>query len=402
MYILKPSFYDQFQCIAEKCKFNCCMGWDIHIEKELCNKYPEYQNILQDTETGDFVAEEESGGYEIPLLDNGICPFCNKEQLCDLVIKYGEKALSYTCRAFPRLFVLTADTKELFLSCGCIRVVELLSEIKGPLTFIMEEEEGDIVDKSRMSRREREEEEALQGRIRFDVELRDQMIDWIQNRDYPLWFRQWIFVYSMDKVKELHYKDERENTFAELEKILSPIYLQQMYLGLNKINSDKRKKFMRLQELFSIALSKNSIPNVRGDRDGIGEKKTDLRQINDSCTFEQYMEAAECWEAEYGAAFDIIGEHLTVYEWYGYALKAMEQYYFLDNCMGIMLELLFIKHGMILYYSKYKAVDHDARQYIITLLVRETEHCREWIKKTVSSDCGKNILSPENIFFLLT
>lgn len=402
MYILKPSFYDQFQCIAEKCKFSCCMGWNIHIEKELCNKYPEYQNILQDAETGDFVAEEESGGYEIPLLDNGICPFCNKEQLCDLVIKYGERALSYTCRAFPRLFVLTADTKELFLSCGCIRVVELLSEIKGPLTFIMEEEEGDIVDKSRMSRREREEEEALQGRIRFDVELRDRMIDWIQNREYPLWFRQWMCVYSMDKIKELHYKDERENTFAELEKILSPYYLQQMYQGLNNINSDKRKKFMQLQKLFSLTLSKGRLPNVRDDRDGIGEKKAELLQINDCCTFEQYIEAAECWEAEYGAGFDIIAEHLTAYEWYGYALKAMEQYYFLDNSMGIMLEQLLIKHGMILYYSKYKDVSHDARQYIITLLTRETEHSRAWIKKAVSSTWGKNILSAENMFFLLT
>ena len=29
-----PSYYEEFSCIADKCKDNCCIGWEIDIDEE--------------------------------------------------------------------------------------------------------------------------------------------------------------------------------------------------------------------------------------------------------------------------------------------------------------------------------------------------------------------------------
>lgn len=34
MKILKPFYYDDFKCIADKCIDSCCIGWRISIDKE--------------------------------------------------------------------------------------------------------------------------------------------------------------------------------------------------------------------------------------------------------------------------------------------------------------------------------------------------------------------------------
>ena len=37
--ILKISNYDKFKCIADKCRFTCCEGWDISIDTDTYNKW---------------------------------------------------------------------------------------------------------------------------------------------------------------------------------------------------------------------------------------------------------------------------------------------------------------------------------------------------------------------------
>ena len=30
-----PKYYQQFHCIADKCKHSCCIGWEIDIDKDV-------------------------------------------------------------------------------------------------------------------------------------------------------------------------------------------------------------------------------------------------------------------------------------------------------------------------------------------------------------------------------
>ena len=39
MKIVTPSYYKKFKCIGSKCKHNCCIGWEIDIDKSTMDKY---------------------------------------------------------------------------------------------------------------------------------------------------------------------------------------------------------------------------------------------------------------------------------------------------------------------------------------------------------------------------
>ena len=39
MKVLKPHYYDRFQCIANECRDSCCIGWSVYIDKKSYNKY---------------------------------------------------------------------------------------------------------------------------------------------------------------------------------------------------------------------------------------------------------------------------------------------------------------------------------------------------------------------------
>ena len=37
--ILKEEFYDDFSCIADRCSFTCCEGWDIIVDNDTYHKW---------------------------------------------------------------------------------------------------------------------------------------------------------------------------------------------------------------------------------------------------------------------------------------------------------------------------------------------------------------------------
>lgn len=39
--MIYPSYIEKFQCIGGKCEDNCCIGWDIDIDKET------FKNIIK-------------------------------------------------------------------------------------------------------------------------------------------------------------------------------------------------------------------------------------------------------------------------------------------------------------------------------------------------------------------
>ena len=39
VYNLKPVFYDDFECLGDKCLYTCCGGWGIPFTPEMRDKY---------------------------------------------------------------------------------------------------------------------------------------------------------------------------------------------------------------------------------------------------------------------------------------------------------------------------------------------------------------------------
>ena len=93
-----PNYYDKFRCIADRCKHNCCIGWEIDIDDDTMKLY----NAL-DTPFGEKIRANITG--DIPhfiLKDGDRCPFLNKNGLCDIISEYGEDGICDICYLHPR------------------------------------------------------------------------------------------------------------------------------------------------------------------------------------------------------------------------------------------------------------------------------------------------------------
>lgn len=400
MYILKPGFYDDFHCNGGECILTCCQGWKITVEKSVYQKYMEYSGELAEVTKRHMILDTDQNCYRLELNEKGICPYCNDNQLCRLVIEKGEDALCPTCHDFPRLQVVLDNEEVRFLSLGCPTVVEMLYAIKEPLSFVLEEDERIAIDYACLSRAERQKEKENAALIDLDENVRNHLIDILQERRYPLWFRQFTCIYAMDKIKEVHQRGERETVMLKLGNILSDNYLSQLYNGLNVIETDKYRKHSLLKQLFSIFFI-HIQKNAREDKYGSNKKAEELNRLNIRVCTEEYITTCRLWEQKEAERFDILMEHAAVCEWFGYALISLNRYYLLDNCLNIMLLQVLIKYSMILYYTEYKQISKEVQVFILSLWTRSISHRRAGMAKIIKDMKEKDILSIDSMFLLL-
>ena len=98
--ILQPNYYDKFKCIADKCKDNCCIGWEIDIDEITFNKYMNIGGNLGNRLKNEITTE--NGVHYFKLKENERCPFLNKNNLCDIICESGEENLCQICNDHPR------------------------------------------------------------------------------------------------------------------------------------------------------------------------------------------------------------------------------------------------------------------------------------------------------------
>jgi len=128
--ILKIKGYDKFKCIADKCKFTCCKGWDINVDTNTYNKWKEKDNLNYLLDNVRFIKKHGENTYLIKKETKAKCPLLTNEGLCNIVIDHGDEYLSLTCKNFPRIENNFDYVKELTLSCSCPEVVNIISNMK--------------------------------------------------------------------------------------------------------------------------------------------------------------------------------------------------------------------------------------------------------------------------------
>lgn len=126
--ISKISYYDKFKCIADKCNFTCCEGWDIAIDYETYSKWKniEDNSLLNNVKVNKCGRKKE---YLINKETSERCLLLDHKGLCNIVKEMGDEYLSLTCRTFPRVENRFESIKEISLSCACPEVVEIISKI---------------------------------------------------------------------------------------------------------------------------------------------------------------------------------------------------------------------------------------------------------------------------------
>ena len=164
MLIRYPKYYKDFSCLAGACPDTCCGGWEISADKKTRKKYRTYTatdevrrpagHALRDA-LGYTATDEvrRPAGHEIrdalgytnqdrklreklkKAAKSGIlcrpgmnCGFLNREGLCEICLKYGEKALCRTCRTYPRHMEDYGKLREIVLLISCPEAAGLVLE----------------------------------------------------------------------------------------------------------------------------------------------------------------------------------------------------------------------------------------------------------------------------------
>lgn len=158
MILRVPEYYNEFECIADKCTDSCCRGWEVDVDED---SHFYYETIKG--EFGDKIRRvtyenpEEEEGFGFTLTKDKRCPFLNDKNLCDMFIEIGEESLCDVCTNFPRFGMSYQSSNGIinqkFLSLACEEVGRILFSMKESVKFVdidqpggdwFEEDEEDI------------------------------------------------------------------------------------------------------------------------------------------------------------------------------------------------------------------------------------------------------------------
>lgn len=219
---LKISNYNKFQCIADKCKYTCCDGWDIGIDNDTYDKWKEDKayKILKNIKTIECGNKK---SYCVRKETEERCPFLDSKGLCDIVKTYGEEYLSSTCKRFPRIENNFFDRKELTLSCACPVVVDIIGDSRA---------EVDIISKASSDL--------------MELKIRDVIVAIIKEEKFPLDYKL-IFCYEMllDMLE-----NEKDIDDGFLDKYKNKQYLKQGINSYSEIDLNAYDGFEEINNLF--------------------------------------------------------------------------------------------------------------------------------------------------------
>ncbi len=133
MRIVKPSYFDQFKCIASACPDSCCKEWTVQVDAQAAAYYRSLPGALGDRLRQ--VMTEEDNSDTVMINENGRCPMWRQDGLCRIQAELDHDALCKTCRDFPRLTHDYGDFVEmgLELSCPVAAKIILTAPIQTPV-----------------------------------------------------------------------------------------------------------------------------------------------------------------------------------------------------------------------------------------------------------------------------
>lgn len=160
MKIYKPSYFDDFRCIAATCPDSCCKEWDVQVDEASALMYRSLSGDLGDRLRQ--VLKDEDGETVMTILD-GRCPMWRTDGLCRIQAALGHDALCKTCRQFPRLTHEYGDFAELGLELSCPEAARIIfSSLPAPfLCEIVPGGEAAEYDEDVMAILQKSREEAL-------------------------------------------------------------------------------------------------------------------------------------------------------------------------------------------------------------------------------------------------
>ncbi|EIF6167373.1 flagellin lysine-N-methylase [Clostridium perfringens] len=339
--MLKISGYNDFKCTANKCKFTCCEGWDINIDKDTYERWEKDEKdsnyLLNGVKTKECNGKEE---YFINKETFEKCPFLDCEGLCNIVKSHGEGYLSKTCHSFPRMNNDFGHKRELSLSCACPEVVEILDKIHEKIG--MEPKSSN------------DEEEDL-----LELKIRESLINIIYEDKFSLDERLLIgFDMLLNILEDESYTSE-EILLEELEKYSDNEYRKEVAYVYNEIELNRVDSLLEINSLFL-----DMVENYRE----VSNLKCILEEISNFAEEANIESLSEDWKEykENFKEFHKLLEKCIVSKIYSNCISDDMEDMILSFQL-IILEYLLVRYAVFLNYciNDEKIQNEEVKDYIV-------------------------------------
>jgi lysine-N-methylase len=242
-----PHYYKDFKCIASKCTDTCCAGWEIIIDEETYKKYNyvsgEFGERLKSNLT---LYEDGEPGF---VLQNGNCPFLNKNNLCDIYTELGEESLCYTCKTYPRFIEEYSHIREIGISLSCPEASRLILQDSKPVTFEVSDDH---------------EIENIYDGIDFDISsqlisAQKMAIDILQNRSIDLNHRVALLINFAHDIQEEIKENELSKITDVINKYSKEAYQKELINEFHKYRAKQADKYTNMLKCMNVYKNLNPI-----------------------------------------------------------------------------------------------------------------------------------------------
>lgn len=353
--IFKILNYDKFKCIADKCEFTCCKGWEINIDNSTYNKWKSenLDYLLEKVEVKD-----KKEVYFINKENHEDCPFLDKQGLCDIVKNHGEEYLSLTCHTFPRIENVFDDRRELSLSCSCKEVVEIISNLNKKINLNLE---NYIRINDNLS----------------ELRIREALIYIMQQENISLEYKLIICFEMLLSILENESFNKKEDLLEEIEKYRDRNYIQNIILTYKNIELDIYDSIEEVNNLFlDIIENYKEIPMFN-------DILSDISSFAEEFEIEDIEIKWNSYKEEFNRYNDLI-ENIIVSK-------------IISNCVNddieemivsfelIILDYLLVRHATFLkyYIDEEKLYIKDIKNYIVAfsrIIQNNSDAVKEFLK----------------------
>lgn len=326
MILRVPEYYDEFSCIASRCKDSCCAGWEIDIDDESYEYYRSVEGTFGDRlRESMFVAED--GGYRFKLKGPKRCAMLNDNNLCDLYTALGEEALCEVCTEYPRFSLVYGQVEQKALSLSCEEVGRILFGRTEPEQLIDIELPGDC-----------EDDEEDPQYVAFMEWVQKEAVAIMQNRELSITERTREFLAWCDRVQTIINYSQAKDDLSILEAWKNQDADREIREWEQKNIEGKEKPARNLSyedfcDRFEIFLDMEEL-----DEEWINTK-AEFEQIYHEDTYEKlllaYLNSKDYSELGY--------EHLLVYFVYRYLMNAVYDYDILSYAKMIVVATLVVR-----------------------------------------------------------
>ena len=144
MKYIVPDYYKKFNCIADRCRHSCCIGWEIDIDNATHKKYEHIDNDFGKRLNENILIENDVPFFKLDSHER--CPFLNKSNLCDIILNIGEDYLCQICRDHPRFRNFYSDRIEIGLGLCCEEAARIIIEQDSPTQLVILSDDGKVAE----------------------------------------------------------------------------------------------------------------------------------------------------------------------------------------------------------------------------------------------------------------